>query len=243
MPTQASATRRQRTDVSDKRPSPIEPSETIEPSAPSWEPGQLYRDGDGSTGEPRDETLARLRALGIPAPLHKRFPCVLPGHDCTARVNFATAGYWQYRCDQLKRSIGLAEVRAFIAYRHERHLSGVEAARWRERLDFEAHLRYPIPLDVQIPEPCPEPARIVAGGMRKLVGLRDRRFPSTEPFIFASDFAQAYCDLSADQVRAGKDWLERAGVIYRTGTHGRAVCWKLAAQGASTTRDAEAGER
>jgi hypothetical protein len=217
-------------------PIPIEPLEPSELSAPPSVQGRLYGDHDGSLGI-RDDTAARAKALGIDTPLFKGFPCILAGHDHIARLNFTRfknteRGFWQYRCPDLDRARGLAEVRAFVAYGHERHLSNVEAARWRELLDFEANLRLPVPLDLELPEPCPEAARIVAGAMRLLVGLRDRRFPRTEPFPFAYEFAQAYCDLSGDRVRSGKDWLERAEVIYRVGATHRSILWKLAAQDA-----------
>lgn len=192
-------------------------------------PGRLCGDHDGSVGD-RDETAARLRALGIESPLYKSFACVLPGHDHQARVHPTTAGFWQYHCDGLDRGIGLGELRAYIAYGQERHLSNLEAARWRERLDFEAHLHYPVPLAVELPEPCPEAARIVAGKMRVFVGLRDARFPLDEAFVFAREFAKAYCNLGDDKVRAALSWLERAGVIYRVGTNGRSILWKLTAQ-------------
>jgi hypothetical protein len=178
----------------------------------------------------RDATAARLRALGIESPLFKPFACVLPGHDHQARVHPTTAGFWQYHCDGLNRGVGLGELRAFVAYGHERRLSNLEAARWRERLDFEAHMRHPVPLAVELPEPCPEAARIVAGKMRVFVGLRDARFPLDEAFVFAREFAKAYCDLSDDKVRDALSWLERAGVLYRDGKHGRAIRWKLVAQ-------------
>jgi hypothetical protein len=51
-------------------------------------------------------------------------------------------------------------------------------------------------------------------------GLRDARFPLAEPFVFAHEFAQAYCGLTAVRVRAAKDFLQRAGVTYRAGLHG-----------------------
>jgi hypothetical protein len=205
-------------------------------------PGRLYGDHDGSIGE-RDETTARLHALGIDTPLFKSFRCVLPGHDHKARATFtritgaksSNTGFWRYYCEGLRQGVGLAEVRAFIAYGEEQRLTNLEAARWRERLDFEADLRCPASVNVQLPEPCPEAARIVAGKMRLFVGLRDARFPLNEPFVFAYDFAQAYCDLSGDQVRGGKDWLERAGVIYRSGLSHRSILWKLSAQ--DQTRD------
>jgi hypothetical protein len=110
-------------------------------------------------------------------------------------------------------------------------------------MDFEAHLRYPIPLDVRLPEQCPETVRVVAGAMRTFVGLRSTHFPLAEPFPFAHEFAQAYCGLSADAIRAAKDWLERAGVIYRAGKHGRAILWKLAAQDTGSADDGRTGAR
>ncbi len=48
--------------------------------------------------------------------------------------------------------------------------------------------------------------------------------------MFAADFAEAYCRLSTDHVRAGKDRLERAGVTYPAGTCGPSILRKLAAQ-------------
>jgi len=213
----------------DLRLVPIEPLERIELSAPPSVQGRLYGDRDDSVGQ-GDETAARLRALGIERPLFKRFPCVLPGHEHPARVHFTSAGFWQYSCEALARSAGLGEVRAFIAYGQQRSISRVEAARWRERLDFEAHLRYPTPLRVEVPDPCPQAAGIVVAKMQLFVGLRDRRFPPHEPFPFARDFAMAYTGLTSDRVRGAIDWLERAQVIKRAGMSVRAITWRLAAQ-------------
>ena len=195
---------------------------------------QLYGDRDDSVEE-QDRTALRARALGIEVPIFKRFPCILAGHNHDARLHPTAAGYWQYRCEGLQRGVGLAEVRAFIAYAGELYISSLEAARWSERLDYEAHLRYPIELNVQLPDGCPEPAAVLAARMREFVGLRDKRFPLAEPFVFAHEFAQAYCGLTAHEVRAGKDWLERAGVIRRKGKHGRPILWRLAAQEALAT--------
>jgi hypothetical protein len=218
---------------------PTEPSEASGLSAPPSVPGRLCGDDDGSVG--RDETEARVRALGIGGPLYKSFPCVLPEHDHQARVHPTTAGFWQYHCEGLDSGIGLGEVRACLAYGREYRPSALEAARWHERLDFEAHLRYPVPLDVWLPEPCPEAARIVAGKMRVFVGLRDARFPLHEPFVFAREFAKAYCNLSADKIRAALSWLERSEVIYRAGLNGRSILWKLVAQDEYVTRRSDGG--
>jgi hypothetical protein len=212
---------------------PIEPLEPGEPSTPSSPTGRLYRDDEGSS-ERLDETAIRLKALGIES-LFDPFPCILDGHDHPARVQFlrfkgSRRGYWHYRCEELDRSYGLGEMRAFVAYRKVRDVSTVEAARWRDLLDFEAGMRWPVPLDVQLPEPCPEAARIVAERMAVLVGLRSAHFPLSEAFVFAKPFGAAYCGLSEDQVRAAISWLERAGVIYRDGKHGLSIRWKLRAQ-------------
>lgn len=211
---------------------PREPLEPLEPSAPPSPPGRLCGDADDPSGI-RDETATCLKVLGIDGPLFESFPCVLPEHDHPAKLHFNSRGFWQYRCPGLTQSVGLGEVCAFLAYGRPRHLSNLEAARWHERLSREAGLRFEVPLDVRLPEPCPDAARIVADRMRLLVGLRDACFPLTEPFPFASDFAQAYCDLSADEVRGAKSWLERAGVVYRVGEPAprrRPILWKLAAQ-------------
>ena len=218
-------------------PLPLEPLEQVEPTTPSSVKGRLYGDDDGSNGS-RDETAARLKALGITASLFESFPCVLDGHDHKARAMFTrhthdggyTGGHWQYYCEQLPAGAGLAEIRAFIALGRQRHVSGVEAARWRERLDYEAGLQWPLPLDVQLPESFPKVAGIVASKMRLFVGLRSTHFPLAEPFVFGGDFAPAYCGLSADEVRGAKSWLERAGVTYRAGKNGRSILWKLVAQ-------------
>jgi hypothetical protein len=213
-------------------PSGVSSTEPLEPSEPSVPPsmqGRLCGERDGSVEE-EDRTAARARALGIEVPLYKRFPCILADHDHDAQLHPTTAGYWQYRCEGLTRGVGLAEVRAFIGHGVERYISPLGAAHWRERLDFEAHLRWPIALDAQLPDDCPEPAAVLAARMREFVGLRDPRFPLAEPFIFAHDFAQAYCDLTADRVRSAKDFLQRARVTYRAGRHGRSIRWKLAAQ-------------
>jgi hypothetical protein len=219
-------------------PTPTEPLEQLEPTAQPSTSGRLCGDRDSSVGH-RDETRARVGALGIEvARLFESFSCVIPGHDDRARVNFtkvtgtgsSQTGFWRYYCDGLAHGAGLAEARAFIAYGGERPLSPTECARWHERLDFEAGLLMPIPLPVELPEPCPGAARTVAGWMRVFVGLRNARFPLDEPFVFAREFASAYCGLSTDMVRAAMSWLERAGVISRAGTHGLAILWRLAAQ-------------
>jgi len=206
-----------------------EPSEPMEPSVRPSLKGRLCGEPDSSVWD-RDETRERARALGISTPLYKPFPCVLPGHEDQARLHPTSAGYWNYYCEELGRGVGLGEARAFLGYGREMYVRGPLAARWSERLDFDAWLRWPVPLEVDLPEPCPRPARELAEWMAVFVGLRDARWPLDEPFVFGHAFAQAYTGLTADRVKAGKSWLERARVLHRRGTHGRAILWILEAQ-------------
>ncbi len=229
------------TNLSDDQVSvPTEPLETKELSTPSML-RQLYGDADGSLGI-RDKTRARLKALGLAisdeAPMSRACPCVIPGHDHQAGVNFtkfsragsSAGGCWRYYCNGLDHGVGLGEVRAFIAYGGRRTVSPLEAARWGELLDFEARLRHPVHLDLELPDGGPPHAPVVASRMALFVGLRDARFPPTEPFVFARPFAAAYCHLTEDQVRTSIEWLERAQVTQRVGMNGLSILWKLAAQ-------------
>jgi len=223
-------------------PGTTEPSEPIEPSPPPSLPGRLSGEHDGSAEE-RDLTAERALALGIDTSIHKAFPCVLPGHEDKAQLHPTTHGFWQYFCPGVGRRLGLAEVRAWIAHGRETYVRGALAARWRERLDMDAWLRWPVPLDLELPEPCPEAASVLAGWMRVFVGLRDPQWPLDEPFVFAHDFAQAYTGLSAHDVRAAKSWLERARVLHRRGTHGRSVLWVLEAQLQSSAQESPENRR
>ena len=55
-----------------------------------------------------------------------------------------------------------------------RKLSPVQAARWRERLDYEARLVTPTILPLELPGDASEGLRKVAAGWARLVALRDR---------------------------------------------------------------------
>ncbi len=221
-------------------------------SLPS-EPMQFLGDAISSRGiDPTDErsrTDARFSVLNIETEPGdpKPCPCVLHNGEHKAVVFYDKARrFWLYRCEELPKAIGLADLRARIAGRGER-LSAIERVRWRERLDYDAGLLEPIPLDVRLPEPCTSAAGlIVAKYMALFVGLRQGRgedFLPDQPFTFAKPFGVAYCDeLTAEHVREGKDYLERNGVINRVDEEARidprtgrsdsrkAVLWKLAAQ-------------
>src|SRR5262249_38139869 len=79
------------------------------------------RSDDGSrakTGFGRDKAAARFDALEIPtSPRKPRRFCVLPRHGHPVEVWLDDEHRWQYRCDVLGRSIGLAEVLALRAHR------------------------------------------------------------------------------------------------------------------------------
>lgn len=178
----------------------------------------------------------RLRALGLDGSLDP-FPCRLDGHDHLAGLHPSQDGkHLRYRCDDGRWEGGLAEVRGYLAYGEARHLSAAEAARWNDRLDFEAGVREPIPFGGELPDGIGKSARIVLEHLWQLVGLRElptdgeRRFAFAEPFVFARRFAIAYTGLDNESVRYAMEWLEAREVIYRVGKSGHAILWKLAAQ-------------
>jgi hypothetical protein len=202
-------------------------------------PRQFYGGNDSSVGV--DETEARFDALGISAKPNKPKPCPCVLHaDHDAVVFYDPRGFWAYRCDRLGRAIGLAEVRAHIAFNADARPTPVQLVRWGERLDYEAGLLDLLPLDVRLPMPTPKCAAILSDYMQLLVGLRRGRgedFLLDEPFVFTGRFAEAYSSLSADQIREGKAWLRDSDVIYRVDEaerkHRTPIRWKFAAQDAA----------
>lgn len=196
-------------------------------AVPTTEP--LEPKGNGCVPSPADssvvdETAARCRALGINVRPGRKFECILPGHaEHTAKVRHTQKGFWQYHCDRSGVDWGLADVWAAVASKQPvRPLSPVAAARWRDRMDYEAKgpdgepLRTPLAIPLALPPDCPPHARLLAERMALLVGLRDAVFPFTEPFVFAEDFAVAYTGLSKAKVKDAKGWLRRAGILHRT---------------------------
>ncbi len=188
---------------------------------------------DSPVGIERDETAARSRALGITAPLMDEFACILPGHSDTARLRWSNTGrFWQYVCPAGVQH-GLAEIRAFVSYGEVRQLKKVEIVRWRERLDYEAGLRMPRLVDVDLPDHCSDTTRKVAEGIRLLLALRSDTRPGEswdgKPFVFAREFAMAWCSLTSDQAREGVRALKRAGVIELVSEQsrpGKPVWWR-----------------
>jgi hypothetical protein len=208
-------------------PTPIEPNDgSVGSSLPS-QPERLSGGTDGSSGVAWDKTAARVRALGIDARLGRSFACVIVGHDHSARVHLSPKGYWQYRCHGATAGYGLAEVRAFLAYGGVRSISQVEAARWRELLDHEAGLLDREPLALLVPGNASRAAKRIASGIGLFLGLRDPCWPQDEPFLFAREFARAYCGVSDDVARRGVRELEDRGLIERAGKCGRAILWRL----------------
>lgn len=228
----------------------------IEPKAPSIEYGSKGSTGvrDGSVGVARDQrgrdgsvgaaveedrTAVRAAALGVTGSLRDPFECLFSNCASAASLRPTGAGFWKYRCSCVDRDRGLAETFGLLAYDAVglllregavRRLTTKECARWRDRLDWVAGLLPPErgPRSVKVPDGSPPSAVRVARGIGLLVGLRDERWPDDEPFVFARDFARAYCGLTSDQARAGIDALRRAGVIEQVGTSGRAIVWRLA---------------
>jgi hypothetical protein len=179
--------------------------------------GSMEARGRGSSHEP-DKTLRMAWELGIKVPLGESFPCVLPGcSGHTAKLHPTRPGYWQYRCEGYPRSFGLAEVRAFLAYGDVRTISDTAAARWRDRLEYDAGLRGPLGVNVVLPPDSSDSLEKVAMGLRRLVGLRDPEIWSGKPFLYTRSFVVAWAGVSSDQARRGVRQLEQLGVIKRVG--------------------------
>jgi hypothetical protein len=112
----------------------------------------------------------------------------------------------------------LAEVRAVLAYGEDRGLTGVEMARWRERLHHDSGLLAPRPTP-DLPSGLSASGVAVGEGWRLLVGLRgllrEEQWCHSEPFKFARDFVMAWCGVSNEQAKVGVRELERVGVLVR----------------------------
>jgi hypothetical protein len=217
----------------DRETAKLYPKEPSNPKEPSSSTPLLTANGskafdssqavDGSLGVRRDETAARMRALKIKARPWESFRCVLPEHDDQARV--VPGNPPRYECSV---SIGLAEVRAAVAYGTVRKIKPLEAARWRDLVDYEAGLRSPDLVNVSIPDGASETTIKVARAMQLLVSLRDDRW-DTPAFTFAREFAMAYTGVTSDQVRDAMEWLEKKHVIVRQEDRlpNRPILWKL----------------
>lgn len=184
----------------------------------------------GSSLTTAERSERRLAALGLSSSFDP-FPCRLPRHDHAATLHPGPDGrYLLYRCADGEWSGGLAEVRASIAYGEARHLRSNEAARWGDRLDFDAGIRKPIPFAGELPEGLGDSARIVLEHLRLLVGLRERLDLSV-PFVFARPFGVAYTGLSGEKaIQLSLEELERRQLIKRVGKGKYAILWKLADQ-------------
>jgi hypothetical protein len=214
-------------------PIPIEPLTPIEPS--KSRPIFVEADGsmgvlsppDGSVGVTVDATAARLRALDIDAgpdlARPEPFSCVLPGHDDAARVHSTSRAFWHYECGDV--SLGLAEVRACVAYGAVKRVSRVEAARWRERLDYDAGLLAARDVGLPLPDVAADSTLKVGERLRLFLGLRDERWAG-QPFTWARNFVMAYCDVTDSQAREAVWQLRQAGALTQAGKSGRAILYR-----------------
>ena len=180
----------------------------------------------GSAGDGNDSgrTVAYARALGLPEVLGRPFECLLPGHDGHDAKLVCRGNTWRYRCAE--HTCELAEVRAALAYGEVRDISNIEAARWRERLAYEAGLDQPRAVP-ELPSDLSPLARRVGEGLLLFVGLRNDEMWDEQPFVFARRFATAYCGVTEDEARRGVEELERKGVVRRCGKVGRPIRWVL----------------
>jgi hypothetical protein len=155
-----------------------------------------------------DRTAARARELGIEVAdggLYGlgSFACVLP--RCKRRaVLIPRPPYWLYACECLSKPVDLASIRAYRGYgKRLPGLKGVELARWRERLDYEAGLTRCRLAPIELPEQASAIAHRMADGCRLLVGLRDDRW-NTEEFTLARNFSKAWCALTDAEAQAAR---------------------------------------
>lgn len=203
-------------------------------SGPPPRPRKLGAD-KGSVGHgpldaspPRtDETERRARALGITGKLGDPFPCILRDHGGhEARLLRAKSGYWKYGCTAQAGSWGLGEVRALLGHGDLRQVSNTSAARWRERLDYEAGLLVPRPVPIVLPSTASAALTKVARGWGLLVGLRDPRWKD-DPFTFARQFVMAYCQVTDQQAKTCVRQLEGLGEMCRVGQLPRGRHWAV----------------
>lgn len=169
---------------------PLEPSTSLPLAA-----RRLSGRGDGSLDPfadgDVDRTAARARALGIDVAagaLTGRFPCVLPGHDHDAHLQPGLR-FWRYACPDRRKSLELAQVRAFQGYGEYRKLSIIERVKWRELLDYEAGISSRGPARIPLPPHASRATREVGRAWRLHVGLRDPEvWPEDQPFLFARQY-------------------------------------------------------
>jgi hypothetical protein len=170
-------------------------------------------------------TIGRLAALGIPWPATEPFEYELFGrvHVATLRLS---GGHWVLR--SASGEFNLAELRAYSAYGDKRYLSRLEKARWLERLDWEAGGHQPDAFETPLLDDASSAAHAIVSGIGLFLTLRDERWALEEPFVFAREFAKAWCGVTEDGARRGIRELEQLGVIERVGKSGRALLWRLA---------------
>lgn len=193
--------------------------------------GSREVDHNGSREDTTSKTTALAAALGI-APPFDAFPCILPGHDDHNAELYRVRpnGYFRYRCTGAWTG-GLADVRASVAYGEARTVRDVEAARWRDRLEFEAGIRTAQNIPIELPADVSASARTVAGGISLFLGLRDPRW-GEQPFMFTRGFATAYCGVSEGFARRGLEELRKLEAIVVVGEAAlggvrRAYLWRL----------------
>jgi hypothetical protein len=117
----------------------------------------------------------------------------------------------------LSKPVDLASIRAYRGYgKRLPGLKGVELARWRERLDYEAGLTRCRLAPIELPEQASAIAHRMADGCRLLVGLRDDRW-NTEEFTLARNFSKAWCALTDAEAQAARAELESYRVLRRVG--------------------------
>lgn len=190
--------------------------------------------GDGPALARLDHAVsAALRVLGIPAPLGRKFSCVLPDHGPdrhpSAALHRGPDRIWRYidfhrPGDPV--SLTLAEVRASREAGRLVRLPGPSQSRWYRRLFYEAGVlpAHPVPLD--LPPGLSPVARRLADGFALLLAIRE--LSDGGPAPYARSFAGPWCGVGERQAGEGIRELVRARVLWQADRHGPLKLYKLA---------------
>lgn len=189
----------------------------------------LSAEGDKQRlGYDADAVAAAVRKMvGEHARVNVPFCCVIPGHTeqrASASVfRDPRTGLFVYR-DWHQRGpewLTLAQVRAAQGYGAVQELRGPEAARWYDRLFFEAGILKPEPVPLpSLPSDARMPVVLARQGFGLLLGLRWLTEPVGTPTPFARSFISGWCGLAPSTAERAKVELLRLDVIRKVADYG-----------------------
>lgn len=170
-------------------------------------------------GRDASAVVAGMRTLGIGADIGTLFDCLIAGHQHRAVVLIdPQTGVYKQHCDDLSvaahgRWLGLASVRAALAYGRLRELTPAAKALWYARLWADAAVRPIEPLHrLVLPAEASPAARTTAVAFEEVLAVRWATNPGV-PFAFARAFVAAWLGVSEHRARTGIEDLRRLGVV------------------------------